>query len=332
MENKTITIRDVAALAGVGKSTAARALSNKGLVAKETRDRILDAAKKLNYKPNVVFSIMASHRSSSDNKANLIPIALLHGEKEVNIENKLMAGLDKFGFYLEKIYVPENYSKVKLENQLYDLGIVGIILYSVDLALLEQIDFSSYSVISLHRGEEAEQKFNSVRPDRFNDVMKAWKKAMDFGHKRIGAAIGRQYISSYDDGLRYGAVCECQELWKDRIEIIPPYLGPVNDLRQYLKWYFKYKPTCVIGFQVHFYWALRDMNLKIPEDISFITLVRTITDDIFSGLDNSDDETIMTCLSQLDQLIRNRTRGLPEFPVSIYVSSNWHRGTTLGRV
>src|SRR5215218_1516362 len=47
------TLRDVAQLAGVAFSTASDALAGKGRVAPGTRERLLEAAKKLGYRPNL---------------------------------------------------------------------------------------------------------------------------------------------------------------------------------------------------------------------------------------------------------------------------------------
>jgi len=43
------TIRDVARLAGVAVSTASLALNNKKEVSSETREKVIEAARKLNY-------------------------------------------------------------------------------------------------------------------------------------------------------------------------------------------------------------------------------------------------------------------------------------------
>lgn len=63
MDRRRPTIHDVATLAGVSKSTAARALSGNGPVAAEARERAVAAARSLGYEPNHLAVSMRSGRS-----------------------------------------------------------------------------------------------------------------------------------------------------------------------------------------------------------------------------------------------------------------------------
>lgn len=335
------TIIDVAKAAGVSKSTASRALTGNPNVASKTKAKVLRAAKKLNYKPDMAFSLLGSRSKEKTNKDKLIPIALVYGD-DVNkshiedIVGFIAKHVHDFGFYLERVPITSKDSPEKIHKQLYDLGIMGIIFYSMkNLDIINEIDLSRYSVISTHRGREnTSHQFNTVRTDHFNDVIYAWNKALEHGHKRIGAAICRQKVSSYDDALRYGAVCECLDLWKEQIEFIPPFRGYLSDKDEFLEWYYKYKPTCIIGFQVSLYWYLHIEGVKIPEEASFITLNRESAINVknFSGLNDSEEQSIISCLSQLDLQMRNRVRGYPEQPQSTYISSTWNDGETLSTI
>jgi LacI family transcriptional regulator len=59
----TVTLRDVAAKAGVSAITVSRALNNTGHVSPQTRRRILDAVAALNYVPNDLASSLRSKRT-----------------------------------------------------------------------------------------------------------------------------------------------------------------------------------------------------------------------------------------------------------------------------
>lgn len=63
MENKKITIDDVAEALNVSKTTVSRAISGKGRVGAETRDRILKYIEEYNYVPNAIAKGLAQSRT-----------------------------------------------------------------------------------------------------------------------------------------------------------------------------------------------------------------------------------------------------------------------------
>ena len=54
-----VTIKDVAKAANVATSTVSRVLSNNEKISDETKARVFEAIKKLNYKPNAFFIVIA---------------------------------------------------------------------------------------------------------------------------------------------------------------------------------------------------------------------------------------------------------------------------------
>lgn len=60
---KTVTLRDVAALAGIDKATASRALNGKGYISPQTRDAALKAAQELGFQPDLHAQHLAQGRN-----------------------------------------------------------------------------------------------------------------------------------------------------------------------------------------------------------------------------------------------------------------------------
>ena len=57
-----LTLRDVSQASGVSEMTVSRVLRNRGDVSKNTRDKVLLAAKQLGYVPNKIAGALASQR------------------------------------------------------------------------------------------------------------------------------------------------------------------------------------------------------------------------------------------------------------------------------
>ena len=58
-----MTIDDIAADLGVSKTTVSRAISGKGRIGRETRERVQEYIQEHNYKPNVIAKSLAQQRT-----------------------------------------------------------------------------------------------------------------------------------------------------------------------------------------------------------------------------------------------------------------------------
>ncbi len=70
-ENKTLTIADIADALGVSKTTVSRAISGKGRIGSDTRERVLKYIDEHNYTPNVIAKSLA--QSKTYNLAVVMP-------------------------------------------------------------------------------------------------------------------------------------------------------------------------------------------------------------------------------------------------------------------
>jgi LacI family transcriptional regulator len=62
---RAMTIKDVAAAAGVGVATVSRVLSGQGSVSPRTRERVLAAAQRLDYRPSALGRSLKLQRTGS---------------------------------------------------------------------------------------------------------------------------------------------------------------------------------------------------------------------------------------------------------------------------
>lgn len=63
-EKRPLTLRDVSEASGVSEMTVSRVLRNRGDVSEATREKVLEAAKRLGYVPNKIAGALASNRVS----------------------------------------------------------------------------------------------------------------------------------------------------------------------------------------------------------------------------------------------------------------------------
>lgn len=97
-EKNDITIKDVAALANVSVATAGRVIGNYGNVSEKTRQRVEEAARKLNYVPNALAQGMRKH--STLTIAVIVP----------NVRNNFFSGIIEA---IEKVARKNKYNLLK---------------------------------------------------------------------------------------------------------------------------------------------------------------------------------------------------------------------------
>lgn len=62
-QNKKTQLEDVAAALGLSKSTVSRAISGKGRISSETRERVFECIKELNYRPNIIAKSLSESKT-----------------------------------------------------------------------------------------------------------------------------------------------------------------------------------------------------------------------------------------------------------------------------
>ncbi len=335
------SLASIAKRAGVSVATVSLALRGKGLVARETAARVKKIADEMGYRPNPLLASLATKRFRSAKSAVGTPLAIFtfpglaedFGSDSGKLYvDDLMRGAIKLG-YSPKVYDQINAgSTARLFRELYHSMVQGIIvLGNMDVNHFgEGFDWSQFSVVVCGRYRAA-LPFHTVRTNIFKSVKLVFGELQARGYRRIGFATGTHGEAMEDDEARHGAAVAMEYSYLDKRDRLPVYLGPFNDVDALTGWVEKNKPDAVIGFAVGQYWLLRSRGYRIPKDLGFASMHIPIKEhrEYCSGLNQNTEEIARQSVLLLDQLIRNRERGMPQDPLDVLVSSVWNEGTTL---
>lgn len=342
IKNKQPTILDIAKAAGVSKSTVSLALRNSPLSKNETREKIQKLAKAMGYRPNMVFSVMGSGNRVKGAKTNLLPIAYLY-DSESNLDTKnldstreygyLIESAHNFGYDLEPYNLKDVVSARKFEQMLFHRGYCGVIIGRLmnDQSIAYDLDLSDFTVV-FNTNTSWKHKYHRIIGDVGAALQMAWDKMVAAGYRRIGVAPCRHLPSLPDDDLRVAALLQRQSRDASLVYNIPPFTEEANKLDLFVKWIEKWSPDAVIGFHVGEFYRLKEMGYRIPEDIGFAGLIINPDDqwqkDI-AGILNQDRQVSETTISILDQEIRKRIHGIPEYVLSVLVDPQWVEGNSI---
>jgi len=209
---KSVTLKEVAAKAGVSYQTVSKVINNKASVSPETEKRIWDVIAELNYMPNYSGRSLRRQRSNTigytwepapPNQTNAILDAFLQS---------MFRAAEEKGYYL--LCFPFHHDENKLLNvyrQLYDTG-------RVDGFVISRLNYGETTVpyllerkipfVGFGRLNDWDNSFPYVDVDGGNGIAQAMEHLVSLGHKKIAALawpedsrVGNNRLEGYFRGL-----------------------------------------------------------------------------------------------------------------------------------
>ncbi|MCC7208275.1 MAG: LacI family DNA-binding transcriptional regulator [Anaerolineae bacterium] len=192
MTPSTITLRDVAALAGVSMGTASQALNNRPHVALETRARVLEAAQSLGYRP--------PRATLGHHTLSVVGMIVKHDVGEPFVVNPfysyIQAGIEQecqrsqLSLMVANIEVDRRNRPVSWPPMMLDRRIDGVLIVGAFVEdTIHQIRQHSDIPIVLVDGYAEGNLFDSVVIDNVNGAYAAVRYLIERGHTRI-ALVG----------------------------------------------------------------------------------------------------------------------------------------------
>ena len=121
------TLADVARESGVSSGAVSLILRDQGRFSDETRERVLQAARQVDYRPHPFLSQPKTGKFKASKTTSAVPIALLWKYHDPIVE-ATDAFAERLGYQLNKIEFTEEMNAVHFGNTLYARGYSGIIL------------------------------------------------------------------------------------------------------------------------------------------------------------------------------------------------------------
>jgi DNA-binding LacI/PurR family transcriptional regulator len=199
------TIKDIANLAGVSKSTVSRIISESGYSSQEARQKVLKAIEELKYKPNGLARAMVSRRT------NTIGVIILAQNDHVishpfygKILDGILLAADHHHY---SIYVTtEKEMSLRSTEDMIVKRVDGLILVSrLQEEMIDYIDNFNVPYIMVNGTVEKEHVIQIVNDDWKGGGLAA-NHLYDIGHRRFGIIAGPQNHRSHF--LRYSGFCQ----------------------------------------------------------------------------------------------------------------------------
>jgi len=261
------SMKEVAALAKVGVGTVSRVINNPASVKPETRERVLEAIRQLNYVPDEVA------RNFKKQKSKMVALLL------PSIYNPFFSEL---GYYIEDELDREGYKLMlcnsggKPEKELYYLdmlrqnkvaGIIGITYNDIEESVNASIPIIS---IDRHFGN----KVVCVTSDNFEGGRIALRELVKAGVRKPAYLGNVPSVESETINRREGFVAEAKALGIDYVVYEEP--DPIDDDMKYLDNFMDTYPDIDGVFAItdmvaaKYIERAKSRGIRVPEDVKVI--------------------------------------------------------------
>ncbi len=280
MATKKVTLKEVAARAGVSYQTVSKVLNRQAQVSKETEQRIRDAVNELGYRPNQIARNMRANRShmigyswvpTAPNQANHILDQFL---------SSMVVEAEAAGYHLLPFPFREGEGLVDAYRELIDTGRVdGFVLSSINYNdpritfLLER----QFPFVAFGRSNP-ELDFPYVDIDGADGICQAMHHLISQGHQRIAAIawpeesrVGNDRIGGYFKSVQEHGL-EVRPEWIERGEGTFEFgLEAASRLFQLPA---PERPTAIVTLNdtqaIGAFQAAREQGLEVGRDIAVI--------------------------------------------------------------
>jgi len=354
MNERRVTMSDIAEKADVHVTTVSLALRNHPRLPEATRRRIQALAAKMGYAPDPFLRALVSYRGKVRPHRNPAVLAYITnwptrwGWKKVTAHPEFFEGAktkaDELGFNLEHFWLGEpGLTHSRLSDILRSRGINGVIIASHVRDLDEELQFDWEHLSGVKIDYFPHQpELHNVTNNQSSIVRLAVRKILQAGYRKIGFVMHRGWDHAVDHLWTGGFLCEQQ--YVPSHERIPAHIfpGPVPIERWFNEskadvapepeafdaWFYRYKPDVIVSKSAFVLPHLQRLGLRIPEDIAFVdTFLEDFSGEI-AGVRQNHHAVGELAVEILAGQLQHNKFGVPKIPTTTYVEGTWFDGAS----
>jgi LacI family transcriptional regulator len=336
-----VTLRKIAAAAGVSHTAVSLALRNDRSVAAATRERIRKIARNLGYRPDpFVSALLTRVRTGRTPRlqaklAFVIPCADIEAWKSSWTNLKFRAGARaraaELGFEMEDFHpAAEGITYSRLSGILWSRGIRGVVL-----SVFPHFEQGAMDM-KWGRFAAAAQGYAVLDPElhrschfHWDGMTQACERLHALGYRRLGFAMAFQAswrvrhfwlgaFQAYHAAL--GVTC------------LPPHLNPTHELdrRAFLRWRKRHAPDVVLTVHAEIEQWLLDEGLRVPENIGLAHLDRhEEAMPSWAGVDQNARAVGARASDLVIEQLKNNEYGVPKRPKVVLTRGVWIAGRSV---
>lgn len=333
-----ITLRDVAARAGVHYSTVSLALRRRPGVPEATCARVRRIADELGYRPDPLLASLSSYRHAGNRyRATLAWVTNFPARgawREEEIYQEYYAGAREraaeLGYRLQEFWLrEEKMTPARATQILTARGIAGLVVAPQPTPAEEvQLDWKHFAAVAIGYSL-ARPQLHMVCPNQYGCIRLAMDQMIQRGYRRIGLVMLQASDERVDHNWLAGYLVGQRELLlADRIE---PLLLPGWDEAAFAAWRRQSRPDAIISKCAEVLPALRRWGVRPPDDVGVAFLTRVKPGRDLSGVNESPLEVGAAAVDYVAGMLQRNEYGVPAQPRRLLIAGRWIEGATARR-
>ncbi len=322
--------------------TVSRALRGLPKVAPATRERVLAAARELEYRPDPHLARLMGIVRARKEVATRATIAVIREDvpqdgllgpsyQYVPIE-AIRRRARGHGYEVEEFWLGrDGLSPRRLQEILLARGIEGVIVSPQSMQLpCSRIDFGPFAAVTFGYAMR-EPALHMCAGNMTLGIQAAAELLRARGYRRIGVAVTKWIVDRSQFGYSGGLFHFQQEL--PRRHRVPLLLLPDNDLRlgfaPFSAWMRNHRPDVVVSFDTHVPDWLGRLGLRVPRDIGFVVHDWTERMSRFAGIYQRRDHLAAAAVDLVATQLSQHEKGVPAVPRQIMIPPAWIEGPSV---
>lgn len=277
-EDRTITIDDVARLAGVSRATAGRVVGNYGSVSEKSKERVWEAVKQLDYQPNLI----ARGLRSQSTKTIAVVVGSIRNTYSTALVYAVEKEAQKKGYNVLICTTHEDIEKeIKHLKDLNSKKVDGVILmsaYRADGSMDEkyrEFYIGKLPIVFVDRNIPGINR-DVIQSENFDASYKATQYLLNMGHKKIGIIATSNFSTVQERIKGYRAA-----LTDAKVEFDESLIASVDELsdkmsRKVCHAFLEQHPDVTALYILNnslcsgVLLDLKERQMKIPQDVSLL--------------------------------------------------------------
>ncbi|MET0263810.1 MAG: LacI family DNA-binding transcriptional regulator [Rariglobus sp.] len=323
-----VTMRTVAAAAGVHQTTVSLALRNHPRIPAATRERIRRLAQTLGYRVNPLVAALSASRRRRGKMIQATLGYVTAGPGLPDTYGDLLAGVraraEELGYGVDHLRLGEAHLTPSRFLRITEArGIHGLIIAPLEHKTRSlHLDWSRFATVAYGYSLQ-EPDLHRVTPDFYHGMNELLVRARSAGFKRPGLVLDAN-TDRKADHFWLSAFLTAQHLAPARLRIAPLRMTRWNPT-EFTRWLRAEKPDALIGLGTMLDRITASQTTARAPALPQFTL-NASADDPRSG--NRIDRTIAgaTCVDLVVGMLHRNERDIPRHAHNLLVKTTWHEG------